>query len=191
MKRTLARTTALLLLSFMAGCSSLKEDLGMGRSQPDEFAVIDRPPLSMPPDFSLRPPRPGATGPHEVDTKQQASAALFTGATSGATTNFTTSSAVDPSAAETQLLNAVGAEKAEPNIREIVDRETSQKVVTDDHMVKALLSWVRDSSSDTQSATVDASAEADRVKQALQKGEPVNQGATPVIEKEKSGWLGL
>ena len=51
----------------LSACGSVREDLGLGRSPPDEFAVIDRPPLSMPPDFSLRPPTPGAPRPQETD----------------------------------------------------------------------------------------------------------------------------
>ena len=44
----------------VSACGEIREDLGLGRNVPDEFAVVEHPPLSMPPDFSLRPPRPGA-----------------------------------------------------------------------------------------------------------------------------------
>jgi len=39
---------------------------------PDEFAVESRAPLTMPPDFNLRPPQPGALGPQEKTSDQQA-----------------------------------------------------------------------------------------------------------------------
>ena len=35
----------------------------MGKRSPDEFAVVRRAPLILPPDYGLRPPRPGETGP--------------------------------------------------------------------------------------------------------------------------------
>ena len=59
------RSLPLMILGCMAlaACSSIREDLGLGRSPPDEFAVIDRPPLSMPPDFGLRPPRARRAAP--------------------------------------------------------------------------------------------------------------------------------
>lgn len=42
----------------LAACDSSKvvDTLGLSRSAPDEFAVIARPPLSVPPEFDLRPP---------------------------------------------------------------------------------------------------------------------------------------
>ena len=44
----------------ISGCSDLKKAIGLERSTPDEFAVESRAPLTMPPDFNLRPPQPGA-----------------------------------------------------------------------------------------------------------------------------------
>ncbi len=38
----------------------------MDRSSPDEFAVESRAPLTIPPDFALRPPQPGAPRPQEI-----------------------------------------------------------------------------------------------------------------------------
>lgn len=37
---------------------STKRALGLARIAPDEFAVVKSAPLSQPPDFKLRPPRP-------------------------------------------------------------------------------------------------------------------------------------
>ena len=46
----------------LAACSGdeLTRTFGLTRDAPDEFQVTTRAPLSMPPDFNLRPPRPGA-----------------------------------------------------------------------------------------------------------------------------------
>lgn len=47
----------------LGGCerksATVQEALGYERAGPDEMAVIKRPPLIVPPDFNLRPPRPG------------------------------------------------------------------------------------------------------------------------------------
>src|SRR3954447_7642403 len=65
-------------LVLLAGCSSdkLSRTFGLTRDAPDEFTVTTRAPLSMPPDFSLRPPRPGAPRPQEQSEREQAQEAL-------------------------------------------------------------------------------------------------------------------
>jgi hypothetical protein len=56
----------------IAGCGDLKKAIGLEKTSPDEFAVESRAPLTMPPDFNLRPPQPGATRPQEKSSGQQA-----------------------------------------------------------------------------------------------------------------------
>lgn len=164
----------------LSACGDIREDLGLGRNVPDEFAVVDRPPLSMPPDFSLRPPRPGIPRPQEMGTDQQASSAVF--GEKGVAKKQA------PSSSEQALLEASGASKADSNIRDVVDRESAQKVAPSEHLVDRLLNW-RDNQ--PPSTTLDAQAEAERIKKAQDNNELLNEGATPVIEKKKSGWLGL
>jgi hypothetical protein len=53
----------LLVLPLGACSGSLADKLGMGKRAPDEFAVVARQPLIVPPDFDLRPPQPGAERP--------------------------------------------------------------------------------------------------------------------------------
>ena len=48
----------------------------MDRVGPDEFAVESRAPLTIPPDFDLRPPSPGAPRPQEKASNQQAKQAI-------------------------------------------------------------------------------------------------------------------
>ena len=74
------RATRALTLPFLclagalliSGCSDLKKAIGLERSTPDEFAVESRAPLTMPPDFNLRPPQPGAARPQEKSSDLQA-----------------------------------------------------------------------------------------------------------------------
>ena len=44
----------------LAACDSLREEAGLTKQSPDEFAVTTKAPLVVPPDFNLRPPSPGA-----------------------------------------------------------------------------------------------------------------------------------
>jgi hypothetical protein len=50
-----------------------------GRDRPDEFAVQRQMPLSVPPDFALTPPQPGAPRPAGGSTQTQTLEALFGG----------------------------------------------------------------------------------------------------------------
>src|ERR1700686_4175439 len=66
------------MLLLLAGCgdSTLSRTFGLVRDTPDEFTVVTRAPLSMPPDFALRPPQPGAPRPQELSDRAQAESAL-------------------------------------------------------------------------------------------------------------------
>ena len=73
---TLFLTCAALGLSACGGDENLSRTFGLVRDAPDEFRVTTRAPLSMPPEFTLRPPRPGAARPQELSERQQAEQAL-------------------------------------------------------------------------------------------------------------------
>lgn len=183
--RHLQKITILGMALCVSACGGAAESLGLGRNPPDEFAVVERPPLSLPPEFSLRPPQPGAPRPQEISMPARANETLF----GGAIQNSTPSAEGTPekSDAEKAILASSGAAKAEAGIREIVDRETTQKVVGSNKLVDELLWWRDPSSSAT---TVNADEESKRLKKAKEAGASINTGATPVIEKSQKGWLG-
>jgi hypothetical protein len=56
----------------LSACSDFKQAIGLDPTMPDEFAVESRAPLTIPPDFNLRPPEPGAPRPQEESTEKQA-----------------------------------------------------------------------------------------------------------------------
>ena len=63
-------------LSLLSACGDFKQLIGMDQPMPDEFAVESRAPLTVPPDFDLRPPEPGAPRPQEKTPEQQAEQAM-------------------------------------------------------------------------------------------------------------------
>jgi DUF3035 family protein len=67
--RTVACLVAVWLLS---GCTNFKQMVGLEPVSPDEFAVESRAPLTIPPDFNLRPPAPGAPRPQEGSVAEKA-----------------------------------------------------------------------------------------------------------------------
>lgn len=94
----------------LAGCSqgSVQNVLGLGKRSPDEFAVVKRAPLIIPPDFDLRPPDPGAPRPNIGTTSDQARVAMTGNATAASTA---TPSAPAPSAAS-RILGSANAPSA-------------------------------------------------------------------------------
>ena len=64
---------ASLSVSFLLlGCTDIRRVVGMDRVGPDEFAVEARAPLTIPPEFNLRPPQPGAPRPQEASSADKA-----------------------------------------------------------------------------------------------------------------------
>ncbi len=95
-----ARFIAVALIGLTAsGCGGLKDDLGLAKKAPDEFAVVRNAPLSLPPNFNLRPPKPGEVGDGRLEQRDQARALLVSGspgatrAQTAAATALTTASA--------------------------------------------------------------------------------------------------
>ena len=67
----------------LAGCESTKKAIGLGKNPPDEFQVVAQPPLSMPPDFNLSAPSPGAPRPQEASPQLAAENAMLANSASG------------------------------------------------------------------------------------------------------------
>jgi cell division septation protein DedD len=61
----------------LCGCTAFRQALGTAKNPPDEFTVLTKAPLVIPPDFNLRPPQPGAAARNEPDPDIQAREALF------------------------------------------------------------------------------------------------------------------
>ncbi|MGK2284955.1 DUF3035 domain-containing protein [Pedomonas sp. V897] len=103
--RTLIGLGAVALLA-LSGCGSRPKSFSASAG-PNELAVTRQAPLVVPPDFNLRPPRPGEPRPHEVDAQSQAIEALFG-----------TGVQLPPkSDGEQALLDAAGAGRVTPDIR--------------------------------------------------------------------------
>ena len=81
MRSKLLPCSALVAMALLGACSAKGDRPGVmaGKSSLDAFAVSKRAPLTIPPDFVLVPPRPGAPRPQEADSSQQALSAMFAG----------------------------------------------------------------------------------------------------------------
>ncbi|MBM3516594.1 MAG: DUF3035 domain-containing protein, partial [Alphaproteobacteria bacterium] len=70
--RAVLAVIGLFAAAFLGGCEQSREALGLTKRQPDEFTVVSRAPLVVPPDANLRPPLPGAPRPQEARPSAQA-----------------------------------------------------------------------------------------------------------------------
>ena len=175
--RTKLTSTALFLaLSTLAlsGCDGTKKQLGLEKSTPDEFAVVKRAPLELPPDYSLRPPRPGAPRPQEQATAKEAETVIF-GRQQG-------QKMMKPNNAEDALLQKAGANQAVDDIRNIVDYETSLLTPKEKPVAEKIFG-LGGNKGEQPASVLDAEAEAERLRKNVEEGRPINEGDTPVKEE--------
>lgn len=71
-QRSLLTVACLATGLLLAGCSGFRQTIGLDQPAPDEFAVESRAPLTIPPDFDLRPPKPGEPRPQEATAAERA-----------------------------------------------------------------------------------------------------------------------
>lgn len=193
MKRIVVATALLLALG---ACEGVKKQLGLTKQPPDEFRVTSRAPLSLPPDYNLRPPQPGVPRPQEGTVQDQAERIVI-GANGGNSPNNSGSifaiNGVTPvqtrSVGELALLSAAGSDRTDPDIRRIVDRETALYNEDNEGFLDTLIFWRE---AESPGEVVDAGEEAKRLRENVALGKSVIEGETPTIERrEKSLFEGL
>jgi hypothetical protein len=175
-RSTMRGLAALGLLSGLAACQGLKEQLGLNKQPPDEFTIVTKAPLVMPPDYTLRPPRPGAEPTQETAPRQLARDALLGNRSS------VLSDAKLQSLGETSLLAKAGASNVDPSIRDQINRETSQLVDKDKSFADALIFWRKPAAPGT---VIDAEKESQRLRENSAVGLPPTEGDSPIIKKKK------
>jgi hypothetical protein len=142
-----------------AGCSAAGKALGVNKVTPDEFRVVARAPLVVPPDYSLRPPAPGEPRPQELQPESQARAAMLGQAAATSRTQ-----------GETLLVAKSGGDKADPLIRYVVDDEFGDVSHKDKSFADKVMFWKKGeprsagSEESTQAAPLNPTAEAAKVK---------------------------
>ncbi len=181
----------------LGGCENTRRAFGLELSPPDEFVVVSRAPLSLPPNFKLRPPRPGMARPNETAPVEVARQTVFglddKDGRSGPLrldVNAPLAAPVAPvgvmTPGEALLLARAGANAAQANIREIVDRESAAMVKADKTFLDRILNW-RDPA--LAGTVVDAGAEARRLRENQALGQSVTEGETPSITRKRRGLL--
>lgn len=155
-------------LSLMS-CNTIRDAAGLNKTPPDEFAVVTKAPLIIPPDYNLHPPKPGAPPLNQVAPTTAAQEALYGGDTTAVANAITG----DYSQAEKLLLANSGAAAADPSIRRTIAADNTKAEDTNPSLTDRLLFGEgTDTSADKP---VDAAAEQARL--AAKNGDP--DAATP------------
>lgn len=159
---------AFLLLLASCGDTTVKETLGLDRRAPDEFRVVSRPPLSVPPQFDLRPP--GIDGENTYTSTRDKAQATILGSES------TAGKEKRGTAAESGFLQKAGVAQADPNVR----KELTEKKINEEIKQEENSWWDRITTlPGSKDPVVKADDEAERLKKNKEEGKLVTEGETP------------
>ena len=166
----------------LVSCDSVRKSFGGGKNAPDEFVVFKRPPLSLPPEYGLRPPAPGVSRPQKVSPMDQAREAIL--GKNAVRPDATTKTANAGSPGLQALITLTGADKAEPGIRRLINQESSVLADEDQLFVNKLIFWVDDKSN--PGIVVDAKQEQKRIMSNQALGKPINEGEIPEVKRKQA-----
>ena len=114
MIKKLILVIVILLPIFLTGCGSeLAKVLGTDKLPPDEFTILTKPNLIIPPEYNLRPPAEGEVRPTPQQPSRELQALLFNNS----------NSADDFSQSEINLMTGSDVAESIPNIKEVLDSE--------------------------------------------------------------------
>jgi hypothetical protein len=168
----------------LGGCTTIRNAAGISKELPDEFAVVSKAPLIIPPEFNLRPPQAGAAATNQISPTASAQEALYSDdpavVAAGMTGNY--------SPAEKQFLAQTGAANADNSIRQLIAADNKGMQAADDSFTNQVLFGALSSNAD--GTPVDAAAEKQRIDDG--KAQVPAGTAKPAPEPEKKdsgGWL--
>ena len=180
MKRLLtisAITLSAVVLSACTDSSKVRKGtvLGFGQQIPDEFTVVTRKPLNVPPGFSLRPPAGG-----QVVSNQKKSTDVTEIIWNK--NKKTTTVRGDLSPSELDLLVQAGATNTDDSVRATLDRENTALALAN----RSLADKIIFGSGKLKGATLDAEAEKRRLQENKTLGKSILDGKSPIKVKPET-----
>ena len=195
MRRWLGIGVSIATLLTLAACArgTVQDALGMGKRSPDEFAVLSRAPLILPPDYGLRPPAPGESRPG-IDTASERTRATLTGGElqqPAARGQEVVSAAFDErgaavSSGERALITQATTAPVDPEIRRKIAQENMRLAQVEEELFTRLVKWRQPH---TLAVTVDPVAETERLRANRAEGKPPTEGDSPVITQRRQSVL--
>ncbi len=166
MKRIAKIGLAMAAMGSAAACAS-----GAG---PNEFLVVAKPPLTVPPEFNLRPPAPGQARPQELSPEAQARVAVF-GVDFGQ----------NASEGERLFIREAGGSANERTVRSQVDFDAAQVLRKNRSFADMILNW----GATPSDPIIDPAAEAERLRAEAEALKDVTGGGKVVIQPKATSKL--
>lgn len=161
------------LLSACGGGETVGEAFGYELAGPDEMAVIKRPPLTLPPDYNLRPPRDGSDAVAANIASEEARQTLIGSASSNG-------AAAEASGSEGQNLLVSRSNRTKLNLDELTGTRAENRV--DSALLRRLLAWNPNDAPQQASDEGDGSVEPKAVVQVVNRSQTVVDTETDADE---------
>jgi hypothetical protein len=183
-----ALSGAVLLAGSLTGCdTTVQETLGLGKRAPDEFQVVRRAPLAVPPDYNLRPAGSGrrrwtplsGRGGGEPDTSDEARE-ILTGSGGGEERREVTAALGAAASQGERALVQASPVRADPEVRSRIVTDSGELTRLDQRLFFMILDFQRGQFG-RGDEVLDPAAEAARIRTRGQTGVvTVRTGSTPL-----------
>ncbi len=147
----------------LAACEHSRNSLGLAQVRSDDYRVVTKAPLVIPPDYAMRPSAPGEPRPQELQPESAGRQALYNERNSE-----------QRSVGEKLLVQRAGADHADPLARYVVDDEFGDIAYKEKAFSDKVMAWRKEGAQPgaAQGEPIDVAAEQQRLK-ALTGGKPV------------------
>ena len=177
---------AIILTILLTGCSSARDIVGLGKQSPDEFEVVTRAPLSLPPDYGLRVPIPNISRTQEKSVRDSADDLISSRGSSSRQKLSRRNRLGATSPAEDAILGRAQARSSDDSIRAKLSSDNKTISGTDKKLIDKIIFW---QGAEKPGAILDPEKESKRINDLKSDGKTIANGDVPVIERADWGLL--
>ena len=177
---------AIILPILLIGCSSARDIVGIGKQSPDEFEVVTRAPLSLPPDYGLRVPIPNISRTQEKSVRDSADDLISSRGSSSRQKLSRRNRLGATSPAEDAILGRAQARSSDDSIRAKINSDNKTISGADKKLIDKIRFW---QGAEKSGAILDPEKESKRIKDLKSDGKTIANGDVPVIERADWGLL--
>lgn len=178
--RTLTVLTVAVSALSLGACSSISRGMGLAKVTPDEFLTVSTAPLTVPPEYGLRPPAPGEPRPQELAPESAARQILLG-----------QRQAVTRTPGEQMLVAQAGGDRADPLARYVVDDEFGDLTHKSESWADRIMFWRREdpaSQAATTTETANGSVVIDPATEAARYQALVGAGGVSIAPRRTGGF---